>query len=947
MKNIFMKLHKLNWLKKTSDESAMHQVIKNKKKSEVVIHSQTKKNGRLWTAVEPETLKNLININGGFYEVITDYQHKVYFDIDKDGPPEEGYLERITEKIEEIFPDGDMAISGSVTEDKTSYHIILNHYLVDSEAERMQLKAIVKYLKLHFDDGFDWKVYTQNRNMKCINQSKDDGRVQSIIMNEDVTKHFITCFTINEYYTIPQFEYDEDQPEEEKKIKLSIDMDKSNEPFNVGELPKLKLTKPQNFDINLCTPLEILQLLPLDSTFNHSYTHLVARFCFFNNIDFPTFLSWYGQKSQEERNQKKWNYHWSNLSKFPPVLPARMLSLLVKFYPDLRKEKHYELYMNMFELETTNIKKVERLSQECFENIDEKFVVLNTGMGSGKTYQAIEYLSHHSESYIWMTPNIALAQNTTYRLEERNIPCSYYNDCKKQKETISTKDQLVICMNSLHYTDNKEYKVVIVDEIETFLIKWFNNATLEDNKAGIKYDCWKRFLDIIEKADKVIFLDAFTSKITTDFINALNNNQHKIYQLYHEPVSRDVKFLGSYYNWLNDIIETIKQGKKPFIFYPYLRNHHSLPSMQELKDLIESQTNSKGVCYNSKVADADLEGLKNVNESWASLDFVITNTKITVGINYELSDFHQVFISVAGFSSSRDLIQVSYRCRNLIDNIIKVAYIENHNTTHGWVGDEHLVGFCPVYQSVVKNVLIEKKAPLKQSFLYLCSKAHYRVLPDKDLINKSLEAQFKALFTEHSICYGYSNIPDIQSEDLQPYEEKMISQTASMEDKAIINKYYYKKQFSNWDEDCLAFGWDNRYNTFFEKLAKIKGDENHLYNQIQQVNGWSSCFPEDELLNKAKLNEELIEEIFNGKTYKYYFKDLTRKSGHKLIIKHIYNVYFGKSVIGSKTKDKKNYSLTITENTRKMYEYGMANLKIYERMETPEEMDFIDIFNDE
>ena len=118
------------------------------------------------------------------------------------------------------------------------------------------------------------------------------------------------------------------------------------------------------------------------------------------------------------------------------------------------------------------------------------------------------------------------------------------------------------------------------------------------------------------------------------------------------------------------------------------------------------------MCYNSKVADTDLEGLKNVNESWASLDFVITNTKITVGINYELSDFHQVFISVAGFSSSRDLIQVSYRCRNLIDNIIKVAYIENHNTTHGWVGDEHLVGFCPVYQAVVEKFLIEKKAPL-------------------------------------------------------------------------------------------------------------------------------------------------------------------------------------------------------------------------------------------
>jgi spore coat polysaccharide biosynthesis predicted glycosyltransferase SpsG len=38
----------------------------------------------------------------------------------------------------------------------------------------------------------------------------------------------------------------------------------------------------------------------------------------------------------------------------------------------------------------------------------------------------------------------------------------------------------------------------------------------------------------------------------------------------------------------------------------------------------------------------------------------------------ELKDFDNVFISVAGFSSSRDLIQVSYRCRNLKSNQIKV-----------------------------------------------------------------------------------------------------------------------------------------------------------------------------------------------------------------------------------------------------------------------------------
>ena len=47
------------------------------------------------------------------------------------------------------------------------------------------------------------------------------------------------------------------------------------------------------------------------------------------------------------------------------------------------------------------------------------------------------------------------------------------------------------------------------------------------------------------------------------------------------------------------------------------------------------------------------------------VDFVMTNNKINVGINYEKFDFDSVYLSIAGFSSPRDLIQVSYRCRNI------------------------------------------------------------------------------------------------------------------------------------------------------------------------------------------------------------------------------------------------------------------------------------------
>jgi hypothetical protein len=199
-------------------------------------------------------------------------------------------------------------------------------------------------------------------------------------------------------------------------------------------------------------------------------------------------------------------------------------------------------------------------------------------------------------------------------------------------------DKLIICINSLPYTKDKKFKVVVIDEIETLLGKWFNNDTL-NNKCFLKSDCWKRFIDIIQNADKVIFLDAFTSKITTNFINSLGNGEYKIVERLKEDTTRTIKFMSNYYSWLDDIMKKIKDNKKIFMFYPYLRANNGLPSMEELKVIIEKQTNKTGVCYNSQVDDETLNGLKDVNSSWSKVDFVITNTKITVGINYELDYF--------------------------------------------------------------------------------------------------------------------------------------------------------------------------------------------------------------------------------------------------------------------------------------------------------------------
>ena len=202
-----IKFLKKNWLKNITDSGgAQNEVIKNKASTDLIIHCQHQDHGRMWCCMTEDELLENTKKNNGLYEVITEYPHKVYFDIDKDEKTDDVYLTKITDKINELFPDSNMAISGSVTEDKTSYHIILNHYFIDSEQERNQMKYITKYLYYNFDDGFDWKVYTNNRNMKCINQSKQDKRIQKIILNDDPKMHFITCFMNDDYYPIPQFE---------------------------------------------------------------------------------------------------------------------------------------------------------------------------------------------------------------------------------------------------------------------------------------------------------------------------------------------------------------------------------------------------------------------------------------------------------------------------------------------------------------------------------------------------------------------------------------------------------------------------------------------------------------------------------------------------------------------------------------------------------------------
>jgi hypothetical protein len=914
---------KETWFKNDDDKGgAMNDAISIKKSNEICILSHTKKMGRLWTSIDPNKFINLLHKNYGLYEIITNFPHKMYFDIDKKGDNiSPTFLQDIKQTILQYFPNAEMAISGSIKTEKTSYHIVLQNYVIHNVEEQTTIKHIIKYLQTK-EDSFDWKVYTKNRNMKCINQSKEDGRVQEIIENDDFKAHCITCFLPT--YSLP-FSILENIPFE---VKEHIAIEKSKSTFDIGALPKLNLSMNTDKSFNELTNLEILQLLPINKSFDHSYTHLVARFCFYNDLSFETFLAWLKPKHIEknknlEEEFKRWIWHWGRLDKFPRVSSDKIKNILCYFYPNLKKDPSYRIFNDTFNFPQSLVTKIPTISQKEF-NGEEKYSIFNVGMGGGKTHQTVEYLKNQS-SFCWIAPNRALAHNTFNRLEDSNIDIHHYSNINtKDKKNGGLKqfNKLIIVANSLHYLEDTTYDVLVIDEVETLIDKWFGNFM--QNKT----ENWNTFLNIIRKAKKVILLDAF---ITTKTLNLINNfdpkEDIKIYERLYEPSTRTINYVADFEKMISSIIDDLKNGLKLFIFYPYKNQskmYENVISMKGLYDLLVASTGKQGIFYNADIDEKIKVGLKNVNNAWANKSFIITNSIITCGVNYETEDFDKEYLFVSSFSIPRDVIQVSYRPRFLSSGIINVCYVGKMQQTNTWETDTHLLT-CPIYKKLIHSVLIEKKSPLKKTFQLFCVKANYKQITDKEKINKQLQDEISEMLQKHANGFSYENIEDIDFSYEEIIQQKLFAGEATMREKFMLQKYHFKKKFvdeatlANFsefgdygDNNCLENAWNSQYLFFFNQIRNhLSKGSNCIFQKIKDHNELENIFTFD--IKKVKLSDDIKSQIFN----EFKFKYISQSSSNLKIIHEIYNTFFGVKIIQTtytETSKAVNYSIDPTWN---------------------------------
>jgi len=886
----------------------------------IVIHSETQKNGRAWGHTTPLKYLDLLNTNKGLYEVITNYPHKLYFDIDKKVDADtntETFLSEIKNIILEFFPNFDFAISGSITDSKISYHIVSNNYIIENEQQRNIIKYTTKYMNENRNKAFDWKVYTNNRNMKSINQSKrQDERIQTIIEDDDKRHHQITAFITNHALPLPETNYE---------INEIAMIDNAKKTFNLGDMPIIHLVEPENFDFATALPIHILQLFPVNSGFNHNYTHLIARYCFYNNITFETFIGWIRNKHTIMTDEilQRLRKNWDRLNRFPEVSNYQIKAILSKFYPHITKDNSFKNFLNTFEIEkiqNVNIKKIDRIEPNHFTS--DKVICFNTGMGSGKTTQTINFLKT-IENFKWISPNKALAHNTMHRLKEEHIDVKHYLDYKtkdKKNGVLNDLDKLIVVINSIHYIDTSlsNNGVIIIDEVETLLDKFL--GSFMQNKIVV----WNNFITLLRNATQIILLDAFITTKTLNFFKNILNDSINIYERINEPTTRKVNYIecpkGEKSDYakktttmLYDIITKLKTGKKVFIFYPYKLSNCKVHSMAEIHKMLTDETGKNGEFYNADVDDTKKITLKDVNTNWRDLDFIITNNIITCGVNYDIpNDFDEAYIFMASFNSPRDIIQVSYRVRDLTSNTINICFMDmkmTPPTTHE--NDTKKIN-CPIYTNLYNNILTEKYAPIKKAVYQFCNKAKYTQTTEERVINAELDKYVNKLLDDANCSMSYESIPAIDNATSVLLQQKMFSQSASMMDKFMLKKYFFKLNFTNEvDDNDLLFLWEHKYTYVVERMKKMYQNPNNIFTKIQQFNKWKYIIPtSSDEFNNVKLTTELIDEIFNN----FKLKNLTRTSSKKSIIKDIYNSYFSKIIITSKYDDSKNMTYDIIDD---------------------------------
>ena len=833
-------------------------------KDHQVIVSDTKNYGRMYGLTNEENLIKLLQKNNGIYEVIERNQkRKLYIDVD-------GYekFENILNPLKKILPNIEFYVSGSIgpkgnKKNYHSYHICSNYYFNNLN----EMRGFKNYLKklsndLNLKNEIDYNgVYKSNQLFKCVNQSKrsDSKRRQKMIFNTTIKKHLVKCIDNDDILVKNQF--NKYLIDELTKPKINKIKEKVDHKLDINEIKKVNIESPI-INLRKDSPLKILSYIYNKKNLGYNLYYTINLWCIKYNISYENFYKWASQPwGYNEGFYNKWeNIHNENKklkinittdTHIKTILESQYGKILdhdlIQFQKTFLLDNTYDIFLKEEDLINKKY-----LSYKLYNKIKSKYIILNCGMGKGKTYSILEYIKkkYMNKSVLIITNRISL-KNDIYGKSEK-LGFKDYQDRPYDKK--DGKFKLICEIESLYKYQDSKFDLVIMDEIESLFLSFMNDTTHKTERNNHYLHNYSTFYNFLKSAKKVFMMDAYISTRTTNYIKNIeknekytvirtenNNIQNRSFTLYTAVNKRKNKCMGIY-KWLFDIIQDLKNGKKLYIYYPHKIGKGSIlkKGIEDIRLFLQIASGLKEHNFRTYHSDSEYkDDLKNVNEIWGQDDIkcVITNSSITVGVSYENDEkrFDRIYLSYENFINPRDIIQTSARIRNPLDKNIRLCILLSLDTVlNDWqqtpppdfilpekneVDDMFLFDDNKeeIYKSLSKlydSLLLEYNSKCVECLFIYCNISEYEckdiIISDikyKQWYYKLTKEKFKEELTQSNI-WEYSTIPELTDNEVK----KLLKNKYNLcsKDNIKLTKWKFKKKFkSDTQGDIIRDHWNN------------------------------------------------------------------------------------------------------------------------------------------
>ena len=233
---------------------------------------------------------------------------------------------------------------------------------------------------------------------------------------------------------------------------------------------------------------------------------------------------------------------------------------------------------------------------------------------------------------------------------------------------------IVMQMESAWRLDGPPADLMIADECESDLAQ-FSSSTMKKLKQ-----CSYKFRDCARRAGKVLFMDAFLSDKTLEFVRRTFMGEDKNILLRHntwlpegrkafEIVGKSSADLKA--QMTSAIKAKVAAGEKIVLF-----SANNMYAM-EVTDILQEEFPEKTILlYNKYTSDAVKdEHFQNVDVIWRTADVVIYSPMLLAGVSFNVHD-HFSCIFLFGYNKSccvRDMMQAAGRVRKFKDNVMYYA----------------------------------------------------------------------------------------------------------------------------------------------------------------------------------------------------------------------------------------------------------------------------------